>query len=145
MAPELKTGKIYTAFPEGHYKRKVEFDVSQVDPGQALIGVKLDFDPDVEIIKSQSFAFSAKFAVTSELFEIELYLYQRVDFPKPFNIADSLKREPETFKGVMFNALPHAAKTIHQFVLNMGMKSELKDIEEQLKDCISNLGKTATH
>ena len=145
MTPKEMTGHIYTAFPEGHYKRKKGFDVSQTDPGRALVEVKLDFDPDVEIINSQSFAFNVKFIVSSEMFEIELHLYQRVDYNEPFDIKESLRRNPDTFKGVMFNALPHAAKTIYQFVLNMGMKYELKNIEEQLKKCISDLGKTTEH
>ena len=141
MTPEQQTGKIYTAFPEAHYKRKVPFDVSQADPGGAMVEAKLDFDPDVEIINGKSFAFDVKFIITSDLFEIVLHLYQRVDFYKPFNIGESLRRKPDTFKGVMLQALPHAAQIINQFILNMGMKSKLEDVTEQLKNCIKSLKK----
>lgn len=144
MTPEVK-GNLYIAFPEAHYMRKTPFDVSQADPGGAIVEANLDFNPDVEIIKSQSFAFNVKFIITSDLFDIVLHLYQRVDYEKPFDIQETLKRDPDTFKRVIMNALPHAAQNIYQFTLNMGMKSKLEDITEQLKNCITSLKGTTAH
>ena len=140
----LKEGKIYTAFPEGHYQRKIDFDITQKDPGSAIVGAKLDFNPDIQILPT-CFSFDAKFEFTSDMFHIQLYLYQRVDFPKPFNIKESLKKDKDVFKRLMMNAIPHAVKIVHQLILNMGFKVEEDLINEQITNCVSSLKEKTVH
>lgn len=140
----LATGRIYTAFPEGHYQRKVNFDDSQKDPGGATVEAKSDFHPNIHIFPS-SYSFNAEFSLNSNLFEIVIYLYQRVDIPKPMDLNKYINENPNIIKEVMFHALPHASKIIYGLVLNMGYKAEERTIEEQLRDCINKLEKHQVH
>lgn len=138
------TGQIYTAFPEGHYQRKTEFDISQKDPGGAVVETRLDFHPDIQIMPS-NFSFSAEFHFNSNMFEIVLFLYQRVDFPKALDLKNYINDNPECIKEVMFHALPHASKIIYGLMLNMGFKADEETINEQIKGCISKLKKQLAH
>ena len=79
------------------------------------------------------------------MFNIQLYLYQRVDFPEPFNIKESLKKDKDVIKRVMMDAIPHAVKIVHQFILNMGFKVEEGLINEQITNCVSSLKERTIH
>jgi hypothetical protein len=138
--PKNLKGKIYTAFPEGHYQRKIEFDINQKEPGGAFIGIKLDFHPKIQILPT-CFSFTAAFEVTSDMFDIHLFLYQRVDFPEPLNLKKYLEENSDIIKEVILNASPHAAKIIWQLVLNMGFRAEEDVIREQVRDTILKLEK----
>lgn len=141
---ESPEGKIYTAFPEGHYQRKIDFDINQKDPGGVFIETRLDFHPKVQILPT-CFSFTATFEVTSNMFEIHLYLYQRLDFPKPLNLKKYLEENPDTIKEVLMNAAPHASKTIYQFILNMGFRIEEDVIRKQVRNNVLSLKKKVVH
>lgn len=139
-----QTGKIYTAFPEGYYKRKINFDRAQQDPGGAVVETRIDFHPEIQI-NPDCFSYSAEIKVNSSMFEVVLFLYQRVDFPGPLNLKKYLNDNPECIKEVMRHSVPHASMTIHQLILNMGFKTEEGVIKDQISNCISKLRKAQVH
>ena len=126
----LKEGKIYTAFPEGHFKRKIDFDITQRDPGYAGVACKLDMHPEVEILPT-CFSFNARFEFTSDMFDIQLYLYQRVDFSEALNIKEGIKKDKDIIKRVMKEAIPHIVERVYQFGLNMGFEIPKKILLSQ--------------
>lgn len=45
----------------------------------------------------------------------------------------------------MIDAIPHAVKIVHQFILNMGFKVEEGLINEQITNCVSSLKERTIH